>query len=206
LKHPGTFEPGVITPEMVGHRRRIVVGKHAGRHQIKKILEDAGYMVDEEKLVLIVEKVKELGDKGIKVTDLDLFAITESVLGEIKKEERVINVNEVTVLTGNKITPTAVINADVFGEKRIASATGVGPVDATFKAVSELLGRKVRIVEFKLDAITGGSDALANVYVAVEDEEGDRFTARSAGEDIVMASFNALIKALNYLMMRKRKT
>ena len=206
LKHPGTFEPGVITPEMVGHRRRIVVGKHAGRHQIKKILEDAGYMADEEKLVLIVEKVKELGDKGIKVTDLDLFAITESVLGEIKKEERVINVNEVTVLTGNKITPTAVINADVFGEKRIASATGVGPVDATFKAVSELLGRKVRIVEFKLDAITGGSDALANVYVAVEDEEGDRFTARSAGEDIVMASFNALIKALNYLMMRKRKT
>jgi 2-isopropylmalate synthase len=205
LKDARTFEPGIITPEMVGHRRRIVVGKHAGRHQIKKILEDAGYVVDEEKLNVIFEKVKELGDKGKKVTDLDLFAIAESVLGEVRKEERVINVDEVTVLTGNKITPTAVITAEVMGEKKVTSAIGVGPVDATFKAVTELLGRKVRITEFKLDAITGGSDALANVYVTVEDEDGDIFTARSAGADIVMASFDALIKAVNYLMLKKKR-
>ena len=205
LKDARTFEPGIITPEMVGHRRRIVVGKHAGRHQIKKILEDAGYVVDEEKLNVIFEKVKELGDKGKKVTDLDLFAIAESVLGEVRKEERVISVDEVTVLTGNKITPTAVITAEVMGEKKVTSAIGVGPVDATFKAVTELLGRKVRITEFKLDAITGGSDALANVYVTVEDEDGDIFTARSAGADIVMASFDALIKAVNYLMLKKKR-
>jgi len=205
LKDARTFEPGIITPEMVGHRRRIVVGKHAGRHQIKKILEDAGYVVDEEKLNVIFEKVKELGDKGKKVTDLDLFAIAESVLGEVRKEERVISVDEVTVLTGNKITPTAVITAEVMGEKKVTSAIGVGPVDATFKAVTELLGRKVRITEFKLDAITGGSDALANVYVTVEDEDGEVFTARSAGADIVMASFDALIKAVNYLMLKKKR-
>jgi len=147
LKDPKTFEPGVITPEMVGHRRRIVIGKHAGRHQIKKILEDAGYVVDEESLSKIFEKVKELGDKGREVTDLDLFNIAEVILGEVKGE-RAVQVDEITVITGNKITPTAVINATVMGEKKVTSAIGVGPVDASLKAVTELLGRKIRITEF----------------------------------------------------------
>jgi len=205
IKDAATFEPGVITPEMVGHKRRIVIGKHAGRHQIKKILEDAGYVVGEERLTKIVEKIKELGDRGKKVTDLDLFAIAEVVLGELKKEDKAILVDEVTVLTGNKITPTAVINANVLGEKKVTSAIGVGPVDAALKAVTELAGKKVRITEFRMDAITGGSDALAEVYVTVEDENGDVFTARSAGPDIIMASIEAVIHAVNYLMHKRKK-
>ncbi len=205
LKDARTFEPGIITPEMVGHKRRIVIGKHAGRHQIKKILEDAGYVVDEESLTKIVEKVKELGDKGKKVTDLDLFTIAEVVLGELRKEERAVNLEEVTVITGNKITPTAVINAEVMGNRKVTSAIGVGPVDASLKAVTELLGKKIKIREFRMDAITGGSDALADVYVTIEDESGETFTARSAGTDIVMASIDAVINAVNYLMLKKRK-
>lgn len=205
IKDAATFEPGVLTPEMVGHKRRIVIGKHAGRHQIKKMLEDAGYVVDEECLTKIVEKIKELGDRGKKVTDLDLFTIAEVVLGELKKEDKAILVDEVTVLTGNKITPTAVINADVHGEKKVTSAIGVGPVDAALKAVTELAGKNVRITEFRMDAITGGSDALAEVYVTVEDENGEAFTARSAGPDIIMASIDAVIHAVNYLMLKKRK-
>ncbi len=205
LKDARTFEPGIITPEMVGHKRRIVIGKHAGRHQIKKILEDAGYVVDEESLTKIVEKVKELGDKGKKVTDLDLFTIAEVILGEVRREERAVNVEEVTVITGNKITPTAVINAEVMGKKKVTSAIGVGPVDASLKAVTELLGKKIRITEFRMDAITGGSDALADVYVTIEDESGETFTARAAGTDIVMASIDAVINAVNYLMLKKKK-
>ncbi len=205
LKDARTFEPGIITPEMVGHKRRIVIGKHAGRHQIKKMLEDAGYVVDEESLTKIVEKVKELGDKGKKVTDLDLFTIAEVILGEVRKEERAVNIEEVTVITGNKITPTAVINAEVMGRKKVTSAIGVGPVDASLKAVTELLGKKIKITEFRMDAITGGSDALADVYVTIKDESGETFTARAAGTDIVMASIDAVINAVNYLMLRKKK-
>ncbi len=205
LKEASTFEPGIVTPEMVGHRRKIVVGKHAGRHQIKKLLEDAGYFVNDQILTKIVEKVKELGDKGKKVTDLDVITIAEVIMGEIRKEERAILLDEATVITGNKITPTAVINAEIEGRKRVTSAIGVGPVDAALKAVAELVGKSMRITEFRMDAITGGSDALAEVYVTVEDDEGRSFTARSAGEDIVMASVNAVINAVNYLMkMRKR--
>ncbi|MCS7130626.1 MAG: 2-isopropylmalate synthase [Archaeoglobaceae archaeon] len=207
IKESSTFEPGVLKPEMVGHRRRIVIGKHAGRFQIKKMLEDAGYLVDESSLNKIFEKVKELGDKGKKVTDRDLFTITEIVLGELKKEEKVVSVDEITVITGNKITPTAVINAEVFGEKKVASAIGVGPVDASLKAVTQLVGGGVHIREFKLDAISGGSDAIAEVYVTVEDDKGNVFTSRGAAQDIVMASFDAVINAVNYLLlMRRRKS
>ncbi len=205
LSEASTFEPGVITPEMVGHRRRIVVGKHAGRHQIKKLLEDAGYFVSEDILTKIVEKVKDLGDKGKKVTDLDVITLAEVMMGEIRREERAIIIDEATILTGNRITPTAVINAEVSGEKRVTSAIGVGPVDAALKAVAQLVGKTIRITEFKMDAITGGSDALAEVYVTVEDEDGRSFTARGAGPDIVMASVDAVINAVNYLMkMRAR--
>ena len=200
LSEASTFEPGVITPEMVGHRRRIVVGKHAGRHQIKKLLEDAGYFVSEDILSKIVEKVKDLGDRGKKVTDLDVITLAEVMMGEIRKEERAIIIDEATILTGNRITPTAIINAEVSGEKRVTSAIGVGPVDAALKAVAQLVGKTIRITEFKMDAITGGSDALAEVYVTVEDEEGRSFTARGAGPDIVMASVDAVINAVNYLM------
>jgi 2-isopropylmalate synthase len=205
LKEYSTFEPGVVTPEMVGHKRRIVIGKHAGRYQIKKILEEAGYHLDDEKLNQIFEKVKEMGDKGKRVTDLDLFAIAEVVIGELKREEKAILVDEVTVLTGNKITPTAVLNAEVFGHRKVTSAIGVGPVDASLKAVTSLVGESIRITEFRMDAITGGSDALAEVYVTVEDDEGHSFTSRGAAQDIVMASIDAVINAVNYLLRMKRR-
>uniref|UniRef100_A0A7J2TJH4 2-isopropylmalate synthase n=1 Tax=Archaeoglobus fulgidus TaxID=2234 RepID=A0A7J2TJH4_ARCFL len=204
LKEASTFEPGILKPEMVGHRRRIVIGKHAGRYQIKKMLEDAGYSVSEEALNKIFEKVKEMGDKGKKVTDRDLFTIAEIVLGETT-EEKAIEVDEITVITGNKITPTAVVNARVFGEKKVASAIGVGPVDASLKAVLQLSGGKMQIREFRLDAITGGSDAIAEVYITVEDENGKIFTSRGASQDIVMASFEAVIKAVNFLLTRGKK-
>lgn len=206
MKESSTFEPGFITPEMVGHRRRLSLGKHAGKHQVKKVLEDAGYTVNEEQVTAISQKMKELGDKGKKITDLDLFTLAEVVIGELREEEKAINVNEVTVLTGNKITPTAVINADITGQKKVKTAIGVGPVDAALGAVSTLVERDIKITEFRMDAITGGSDALAEVYVTVEDEEGETFTARSAGPDIIMSSIDAVIRAINHLMhMRKNK-
>ncbi|MFN3383579.1 MAG: 2-isopropylmalate synthase [Archaeoglobaceae archaeon] len=203
LKEASTFEPGILKPEMIGHRRRIVIGKHAGRYQIKKMLEDAGYVFSEEALNKIFEKVKEIGDKGKKVTDRDLLTIAEIVLGEMTTKERAVEVDEITVITGNKVTPTAVVNARVYGDKRVASAIGVGPVDASLKAVLQLVGGKMQIREFRLDAISGGSDAIAEVYVTVEDENGNIFTSRGASQDIVMASFDAVINAVNFLMRRK---
>ncbi|HIH44613.1 MAG TPA: 2-isopropylmalate synthase [Candidatus Methanoperedenaceae archaeon] len=200
-----TFEPGIMTPEMVGHRRRIVIGKHAGRHAVKQALEHAGYAVNDEQLGEIMRRVKDIGDKGKRVTDADLFAITDALLGQVSKKELAFDLKEVSVMTGNIITPTAAVKACFRGSERIAAQTGVGPVDAAMKAVQSILGEESRIKlrEFRIDAISGGSDALAEVSVGVEDEQGRMVSAKAAREDIAMASVEALVTAINRLLAMK---
>jgi len=203
LKCTDTFEPGVMTPEMVGHKRRIVLGKHAGKHAVQQAIESVGFAVSDDQLAEVLSRIKELGDKGKPVTDADLYAITESIIGVVARKEQFIDLKEVSVMTGNLITPTAAVKACVGGAVKVVANTGVGPVDAALGAVQNLLGEgtMVRLHDFKLEAISGGSDALAEVTIAVEDETGKIVNARAAREDIVMASVEALVNAINRLIM-----
>ncbi|MCD1294524.1 2-isopropylmalate synthase [Methanocella sp. CWC-04] len=206
IKESKTFEPGIMTPEMVGHQRRLVLGKHTGKHAVKKILNDAGLEPSDKELNAILERVKDLGDKGKKVTDVDLYAITEAVMGEVAHTEKRIMLEELSVMTGNRVTSTATVRLTLDGKPYVGAMTGVGPVDAALKAVESLVdGNEMRLKEFRIDAITGGSDALAEVMVGVEDSKGRMVTARAAREDIVMASVEALVNAMNRLSAVPKK-
>lgn len=203
-----TFEPGIMTPEMVGHQRRLVLGKHTGKHAVKKILNDSGLNPSETELNAILERVKDLGDKGKKVTDVDLYAITEAIMGEVAHTEKRITLQELSVMTGNMVTPTATVRLMVDGKQYVGAMTGVGPVDAAMKAVESLAdgnGNEMRLREFRIEAITGGADALAEVMVGVEDGKGHMITARAAREDIVQASVEALVNAMNRLSNMSKK-
>ncbi|MEM2878318.1 MAG: 2-isopropylmalate synthase [Candidatus Hadarchaeales archaeon] len=197
LSYPGTYEP--LSPELVGHHRRLVLGKHTGTSSVKKQLGDMGIRASGKKLAEITRRIKELGDKGKKITDLDLRAIAESVLGTLPEEEKAVVLKEVTVTTGSTITPTSSVKILFRGEERIGSATGVGPVDAAIGAIrnvmSEVAG--LRLKEYHLDAITGGSDALAEVTVKLEDEKGNLYIAKGVREDVVIASVEAMINGIN---------
>ncbi|MHC1585054.1 MAG: 2-isopropylmalate synthase [Candidatus Syntropharchaeia archaeon] len=201
IRKSETFEPGIITPEMVGHVRRIVLGKHVGRHAVEKKLEEVGISPSPDELAEIVTRVKELGT-GKRVTDDDLIKIAEVVMGEIPKREGVIALEELSVMTGNRVTPTASLRAKVRGEEKTAAGIGNGPVDAAIKAIQNIIGKEVKLREFRIEAISGGSDALAEVIVGVEDNEGRTMTARGVREDIVMASVEAYINAINRLMRK----
>jgi 2-isopropylmalate synthase len=205
LVRTDTFEPGVMTPEMVGHRRRIVLGKHAGKHAVKQSLEFAGLNPTDDQLNEIMKRMKDIADKGKRVTDADLYSIAESIMGGISREEAAIILKEVSVMTGNIITPTATVKAIVNGKERIGAHIGVGPVDAALNTVTSILGEyKFKLRDFRIEAISGGSDALAEVLIGVEDERGRVVSARATNEDIVMASVEALVAAINQLM-RQRK-
>ncbi len=196
-----TFEPGVMTPEMVGHKRRIVLGKHAGKHAVKCSLEQAGLNPTDEQLNEILKRVKEIGDKGKRVTDSDLYAIAGTIMGGSVQKEQAVVLKEVSVMTGNIITPTATVKALVRGEERLGANTGVGPVDAALKTVQSIIGDyKVKLTDFRIEAISGGSDALAEVIIGVEDSRGRVVSARATNEDIVMASVEALVNAINQLL------
>jgi len=205
LSHPLTYEP--IPPELVGRRRRLVAGKHAGRHGIMKMLEEMGIKVSDDELKTIVEKVKDLGDKGKKVTDADLLAIARSITGRVKSEERRVKLVELAVVTGSRVIPTASVKLEVDGKTYVAAETGVGPVDAALKTIEKILSPtvKARLKTFRLEAITGGSDALAEVMIVVEDDRGNTVSARAAHEDIVMASVEAMIEGINRLISIRRE-
>jgi len=204
LERSDTFEPGIMTPEMVGHKRRIVLGKHTGKHAVEQSLKELGYSPNEVQLQEILQRIKDLGDKGKHVTDVDLQTIAEVVIGQLAEEKRTIVLKELAVMTGNTLTPTATVKASVRGEERVLAHIGVGPVDAALKAVRAILGEvaSVSLRDFRIEAITGGADALAEVVISVENtHKGRVVTARSAREDIVMASVEALVNAINRLML-----
>ncbi len=203
IENSKTFEPGIMTPEMVGHKRRIVLGKHTGRHAVNKALMESGYKPTEEQLLEILERIKELGDKGKQISDADLQTIADVVIGEVAKGRQAVVLKEVSVMTGNIITPTATVRAMVRGKERVFANIGVGPVDAAVRAVQGLLNTdtSIHLSDFRIDAISGGSDALAEVVIGVEDDRGRKVSAKSAREDIVMASVEALVSAINRLML-----
>ncbi|MFP4655060.1 MAG: 2-isopropylmalate synthase [Methanohalobium sp.] len=204
LEKSDTFEPGIMTPEMVGQNRRIVLGKHAGKHAIKKSLETAGVYPTDEQLNEIIDRIKSIADKGKRITDADLYTIASTVMGKPSGEDA-IKLKELSVMTGNISTPTAVVKAVIRDRETIASNTGVGPVDAAIKAVEEIIGEysKIKVHDFRIEAISGGSDALAEVTIGVEDEKGKIISSRSASPDIVIASVDALITALNIMLKSK---
>jgi len=114
---------------------------------------------------------------------------------------------DLAVVTGIKVIPTASVKLVLDGKEYVAAETGLGPVDAAVKAVQKLTANlvNVRLKEYRLEALTGGSDAIAEVAIKVEDNEGNIMSARAAREDIVMASVEAMINGINKVLLRKRR-
>jgi len=200
---PQTFEP--INPELVGQKRRLEAGKLAGKHGIKAQLEESGIYPDKEQLKTIVRRVKELGDKGKVVTDADLLAIARAVMGEIVQDKKIVLLKDLAVVTGMNIVPMASVKLLVDGKEYLAAETGVGPVDAAIKAIQKIIGSlaDVKLREYRLEALTGGSDAVAEVMVKVEDKYGNIVSARGVNEDIVRASVEAMIEGINRCLLRR---
>ncbi len=193
-----TFEPGIMTPEMVGHRRRLTLGKHVGRHAIRQMLADAHVNPSESEIDRIVEKVKFMSVKGKKVTDADLYEIATTIMG-IENGGRAIELQDIAIMTGNHVIPTASVKAFVNGNELVCSSTGNGPVDAALKAILGIVPTKVLLKEFNIEAISGGSDAIGHVNITVEDAHGHVFSASGSGDDIVLASTEAMVNAINLL-------
>jgi D-citramalate synthase len=196
LAHPSTYEP--IEPELVGGVRRLAPGKHAGSAGLKAALAGMGLAPGEEQLKEIQLRVKSVGDKGKTVTDADLLAIAESVLG--LSAAKPIQLQEVTVVSGNNVTPTASVRLKLNGKEVSGAAIGVGPVDAAINAVKKAIQEvePIHLEQYNVKAITGGTDAMVEVMVRMR--KGDRTaTAMGVREDIVMASMDAVLSCMNVL-------
>lgn len=197
LKDTSTYEP--MHPEAVGRKRRIVLGKHAGRASVELALKEFGVNVTSDQLVEIVARVKDLGDKGKRVSDADLQTIVDTVLSRQKEPKA--KLKELTIVSGNTVTPTASVKILLNGKEELEAGTGVGPVDAAINAIRRAISGvvDVRLEEYHVDAVTGGTNALVEVWVTMAMADR-KITARGAGADIIMASVEAVLEGINRLM------
>jgi len=204
LSNKLTYE--IMMPEEVGWTGvNLVIGKHSGKHATEKLLKEAGYELNEEQINKITGKIKELADKKKELMREDIMAIAADVAGALPEEEQIIVLDELKVTTGNKTTPEAIVSIKINGEAKTGKGNGVGPVDAVSKAISSIIGPSIKLKEYNLKAITGGTDALADVVIKVEDEKGNMFGAQAVDEDVIMASAIALIKGINKALNFQKK-
>jgi 2-isopropylmalate synthase len=201
-----TYEP--FDPGLVGRKRLFQAGKHAGAHGLAAQLAELGLSPTAEELDRVMSKVKDLADKGKTVTDADLFAIAETVIGAFPADSNAVSLVDFAVMTGIGVVPTASVRIRINGTEYVSSETGLGPVDSAMKAVQKVTDPlvHVRLKEYRLEAITGGSDALAEVLVKVQDDDGVTISARTTGEDVVRASVEAMILGMNKLLLKRRLT
>ena len=196
LANPLTYEP--IAPELVGCKRRISPGKHSGSHAIRADLDSMGLKPSQEQFKEIFQRIKELGDKGKTVMDADVLAIAENVMGLSKAKP--IRLEEMTFVGGDKVTATASVRLALNGKDVWGAAVGVGPVDAAINAVKNAIAEvePITLEQYMVKAITGGTDAMVEVEVRMR--KGNRaVTALGVREDIVKASMEAVLSAMNVL-------
>ncbi len=201
LKHRETYE--IMSAEDVGWQTNtLVLGKHSGRAALKDRYKDLGFELNEEEIVKIFQRFKDLADRKKEIYDEDLEAILEDERGKIGQKYEL---DLLQVSTGNKMIPTATIRLMENGEKElIGVANGTGPVDALCNAISKITGEKNRLTEFSVKAVTAGIDAVAEVTIKIE-KEGRTYTGYGAAEDIVFASAKAYLNALNRSIRQRKK-
>ena len=204
LSESSTYEP--MRPEIVGKERTLVVGKHSGVHAVQNKLKEYGLDLAPEQMKEVVVRVKKYAESGKKLDDAELLAVAYDVMGQ--EGEPVIKLEEFTVFTGLNFTPTATVVLNIDGEVRRASETGVGPIDASVSAIRTAVSKNIVLKQFRLEAITGGSNALCEVTVKLGDCEDAQLLAlgKSVGSDIVTTSVDATIEGLNRLWAHKLRS
>lgn len=191
LKHLSTYE--IIDPKDVGiDDNAIVLTARSGRAALKNRLNLLGIDVDDDTLAEYYQRFLDLADRKKDITDEDILILAGR---ETDKMHR-IKLDYLQVISGLGIRNVANVGLDIAGEKFEASASGNGPVDAAIKAIKQIIRRQMVIEEFLIQAINRGSDDIGKVHMQVE-HEGVNYYGFSANTDIVTASAEAFINAVN---------
>jgi 2-isopropylmalate synthase len=202
LKSRETYE--IMRAQDVGwSENRIVLGKHSGRNAFRSRLQDLGVEFgSDEELNDAFARFKDLADKKHEIYDEDLQSlVTESGL-EAKNEWLKLVYLKVCSETGE--TPDAAVTLWLDGEEKQASATGGGPVDASFRAIEKLVNSKTELQLYSVNNITSGTDSQGEVTVRLR-LDGRIVNGQGADTDIVIASAKAYVNALNKIIKREQR-
>ena len=222
LKDPATYEH--VAPDLVGNARVIPMSNQAGQSNLRERLRAAGMEVDpkDPRLGCILEVIKEREDQGYAYdgAQASFELVARAELGllpqffEVKryrvtverrknKYDRMISLSEAVVVV--KIGSAKMLSVS---ESMDEAGTDRGPVNALAKALAKDLGPyqavidDLKLVDFKVRITQGGTEAVTRVIIDSEDSAGRRWSTVGVSANIVDASFEALLDAINWKLIR----
>lgn len=201
LKNRETYE--IMTPQSIGRTSTdLVIGKHSGRNAVRNKLESLNIgTLTEEQFETVFTAIKALADKKKTIHDEDIEAL---VVGEIYRIPDSYKLLSVSVHSSTDILPaTAAVSLDVKGEIKCKAGIGVGPIDAVFNVIADILERSPELERYALNAVTGGTDAQGEVTVSLS-EHGLSVTGRASHHDVITASAKAYVDAMNRLVRKEK--
>jgi 2-isopropylmalate synthase len=202
LKNAQTYE--IMTPESVGlNQSNLVMGKHSGSHAFREKLKELGYgNLGDNAIRDAFQRFKDLADKKKELFDEDLVALVDDTIQHETDRVRFVSLQ---VRAGSKGPQEADLELEVDGEIMSTTARGNGPVDATFNAIGALFPHEAKLQLYQVHAVTGGTDAQAEVTVRLE-ENGKTVNGQGADADTLVASARAYLHALNKMLVKREKT
>ena len=202
LKHEATYE--IMRPETVGAAMTtLVLGKHSGRAALGARLGELGYPVEGAALDRVFARFKEIADRRKQVTDADLEVLVRDDAPQLTET---FTLDALHVGCGTLGMPTATVRLRFRGDEIHAHASiGTGPVDAAYKAIDALVNAPATLLEYSVHSVTDGIDALGHVTVRVRDSRGRVFHGAAADTDIIVASVQAYLRALNRIIAAHKR-
>jgi 2-isopropylmalate synthase len=196
IKHKGTYE--IMNAELVGREAGVLImGKHSGRNAFRQHLKSLGYEeLTDEQLNTLFKQFKDLADLKQNVTTEDIRALVENEVVRVAETYKLEHIQFQSGTGG--MTPQALVRLKTPDEMLEATATGSGPVDASFKALKTLTPVPFSLESYDLKAIGSGTDALGEVTIRVS-SEGQIVYGRAISTDVVHASVLAYVDVLNKL-------
>ncbi|MCS6815372.1 MAG: 2-isopropylmalate synthase, partial [Cyanobacteria bacterium] len=195
LKNRLTYE--IMDAKSIGLLdNQIVLGKHSGRNAFRTRLQELGFDLSDQELNKAFLRFKDLADKKKDISDWDLEAIVND---EIQQAPELFHLELVQVSCGNNTRPTATVTVRTpTGEELTDAAIGTGPVDAVYRAINRVVDVPNQLTEFSVQSVTAGIDAIGEVTIRLR-YNNRTFSGHAANTDIVVASAQAYINALNRL-------
>ncbi len=200
LKKRQTYE--IIDPRRIGlSGSEIIMGKHSGRHAFRERLLKLGIELDESNLNRAFERFKILCDQKKYVFDQDLEAIVED---EVNRVPEIWRLEHLKISSETGVIPKAELRLSFEGKVKTAVSEGDGPVDACYKAIEKATGIGAQLVNYRIQSVTSGKDALGEVSIKLL-IGGREVSGRGTSTDIIEASVKAYLYALNKIRVQPDK-
>jgi 2-isopropylmalate synthase len=195
LKGRETYE--IIKPEEVGFpQSRVVLTARTGRHGVRHRLEELGYRFSPDKLNQLYQRFLKVADKKQEVFDEDLIAIVHDEIHTVPETFQLDHLHTISE-TGKPAKVSVRLN--IGNRIKEKQASGDGPVDAVYKAISLATHLSPTLDRYEIQAVTSGTEAMGKVTVQLE-KEGIKVIGNGASTDIIEASAKAYIDGLNKLV------